>query len=234
MTTPVKKPPSTVASRAAGGGNGTNTPTRTPARASTPTSTTPSNGATAKNRTPRSGAPGTPLSARGAVKRPGATSNLSSSSLQDDAADDDARAETAALIQELKDRLQKAEAASEEFQKQAEVLQLRLDDAVQEQGKLEERLHEEEERVEGLENEKKETVRQRRELESIYEAERAASMKEKEEASSREEEMQEIIQRLKDGLSQRDLKPTSEEEGRMSRTRKLIEYKHALREESSH
>ena len=50
------------------------------------------------------------------------------------------------------------------------VLMMRL----KEQGKLEERLHEEEERIEGLENDKRESIRQRRELEAIYEAERAA------------------------------------------------------------
>jgi DNA repair exonuclease SbcCD ATPase subunit len=137
----------------------------------------------------------------------------------DAAEDEDARAETAALIQELKERLQKAEAASEEYAKQVEVLQLRVDDALKEQANLEERVHEEEERTEGLENEKREALRQHRELEGIYEAERAQMMKEKEEAVTREEELHEIIQRLKDGLSQRELRPgNNEEEGRLSRT----------------
>lgn len=70
-------------------------------------------------------------------------------------------------------------------------------------------MHEEEERVEILENEKRESVRQRRELEAIYEAERAAAMKEKEQAQAREDELQEVIQRLKDTLAERDREGTS-------------------------
>jgi chromosome segregation ATPase len=192
--------------------------------------TTNSTSTPARSRSVRSGA-GTPLSARAAVKKPGAPSNLSSSTSPDDG-EEEARLETASLIQELKDRLQKAEAASEEYQKQAEVLQTRLDDAVKEQAKLEERIHEDEERIEGLENEKRESLRQRRELDTIYESERAAAMKEKEAAQLREEELQEVIQRLKDGLSQKEsqrdaLKPTDNEEGRLSRNCKCYLYYHA-------
>ncbi|GME42932.1 m serotype precursor [Neofusicoccum parvum] len=143
---------------------------------------------------------------------------MSASSPVDNSAEEDAKAETAALIKELKEQLQKAEASTEEFKKQVEVLKTRLDDALKDQAKLEERMHEEEERVEILENEKRETVRQRRELEGIYEAERAAAMKEKEQAQAREDELQEIIQRLKDTLAERDREGTpSGEERRNSR-----------------
>lgn len=128
--------------------------------------------------------------------------------------------ESSALIDDLKDRLQQGEVASEEHKKQIEVLQSRLDEAIQEQGKLEDRLHEEEERVEGLENDKRETIRQKRELETIYEAERAAAMKEREITQVREEELQSIIQRLKESLSQRDSRPGTED-GRLPRTGKL-------------
>jgi len=137
--------------------------------------------------------------------------------VQDDT-DEEAREETAALIHELKERLQKAETMSEEYQMQIEVLHSRMDDALKEQARLEERVHEEEERVEGLENEKRESVRQQRELETIYEAERATSMKEKEEAQLREEILQETIQRLKETLAMRDIRAGEGEEGRLSRT----------------
>lgn len=148
------------------------------------------------------------------MQRPGAgASNLSSSSTTSDA-DDDARAETVAILDDLKERLRKTETASEQFQKQAQVLQSRLDEALQEQGKLEDRLHESEEKLESLENEKRDALRQRREMESIYEAERSSMTKEREEMSNREEEMQTIIQRLKDSLSQRS---NVDEEGRISR-----------------
>lgn len=148
------------------------------------------------------------------MQRPGAgASNLSSSSMASDA-DDEARAETVALLDDLKERLRKTEMTSEQFQKQAQVLQSRLDEALNEQGKLEDKLHENEERLEALENEKRDALRQRREMESIYEAERSSMTKEREEMQNREEEMQTIIQRLKDSLNQRS---NVDEESRISR-----------------
>ncbi|KAI0098709.1 hypothetical protein GGR51DRAFT_425075 [Nemania sp. FL0031] len=177
---------------------------RTP-RASTPTSSssssTPSAANAAVNGTPtrtRSIRTGTPVSARAAAHR--ASSSLSISTR----ADSDARAETIALIEDLKDRLHKADQASEQYRKQGEVLQSRLDEALKEQAKLEERAHENEEQIEVLLNEKREAARQMREMEAIYEAERSSMMKEKEEMSNREEEMQTIINRLKETLNQRN------------------------------
>jgi len=115
------------------------------------------------------------------------------------------RAETVALLDDLKEKLSKAEIASESYKRQTEVLQSRLDEAIKEQAKLEEKVHENEEQIEALTNEKREAARQMREMESIYEAERAGMMKEKEEMANREEEMQSVIQRLKDSLAQRNL-----------------------------
>ena len=140
------------------------------------------------------------------------------SSTQADGNDDEAREEAAAYLQDLKERLQKAEGEAEERHKQIEVLNSRLDDALHEQAKLEERAHEEEEKVEGLENEKRELTRQHRELESIYEAERAQSMKEKDEVQTREEELQETIQRLKETMAMKNVQSSDGEEGQLSRT----------------
>ena len=95
-----------------------------------------------------------------------------------------------------------------------QVLQSRLDEALREHGKLEDKLHENEERIEALENDKREALRQRREMESIYEAERSAMNKEREEMSNREEEMQAVIQRLKDSLNARS---NPDEDGRIPR-----------------
>lgn len=148
------------------------------------------------------------------MQRPGAgASTLSNSSATSDV-EDDARAETVALLDDLKERLRKTESGSEQFQKQAQVLQSRLDEALHEQGKLEDRLHESEERLESLENEKRDALRLKREMEAIYEAERSSMTKEREEMANREEEMQIIIQRLKDSLSQRSI---IDEESRLSR-----------------
>jgi chromosome segregation ATPase len=115
------------------------------------------------------------------------------------------RAETVAIIDDLKERLALAESGSETNKRQADVLQSKLDDALKEQAKLEERVHESEEQIESLTNEKREASRQMREMETIYEAERSAMMKEKDEMGNREEEMQTVIQRLKDSLAQRNL-----------------------------
>lgn len=81
---------------------------------------------------------------------------------------------------------------------------------------MEEKSHELEELIETLRNEKREATRQIREMESIYEAERSSILKEKEEMANKEEEMQAVIQRLKDSLAQRT---NAEDEGRPSRQR---------------
>lgn len=160
------------------------------------------------------------MSARAAATHR-ATSSLSISSTNGNA---EARAETVALIDDLKERLQKADITSEQYRKQAEVLQSRLDDALKEQAKLEERVHESEEQIEALRNEKREGARQMREMEAIYEAERSSMMKEKEEMANREEEMQTVINRLKDTLNQRNV----EDEYRPTRQCEYLARKNGL------
>lgn len=172
---------------------------------STPRTSPPASSAVAGlNSTPsrtRSTRSGTPVSARAAAAHR-QSSSLSISSIDVDEA---ARAETVALIDDLKARLEKADATSEQFRKQAEVLQSRLDETLKEQAKFEERLHESEEQIEALRNEKRESARQMREMETIYEAERSSMLKEKEEMSNREEEMQSVINRLKDTINQKNV-----------------------------
>jgi chromosome segregation ATPase len=126
--------------------------------------------------------------------------------------DDEAREEQAAFLQDLSDRLRKAESEAEERNKQVEVLNARLDEALQEQAKLEERAHEEEEKVETLENVKRELTRQHRELEGIYEAERVQAMKDKEDTQTREEGLQDTIQRLKETMAAKNVQPEGEED----------------------
>lgn len=94
------------------------------------------------------------------------------------------------------------------------MLQSKLDEALKDASKWEEKLHESDEQLESLRNEKREATRQIREMETIYEAERSAILKEKEELANREEEMQTVIQRLKDSLAQRN---NSDEDNRPSR-----------------
>lgn len=145
------------------------------------------------------------------MQRPG-SSSLSTSASAD--ADNDARAETVALLDTLRDQLRRSEDVAGQYQKQAQVVQARLDEAVAEQGKLEDRLHESDEGLETLKNEKRDALRQKREMEAIYEAERSSMTKEREEYATREEEMSTIIQRLKNSLTE---KSATEEEKRLSR-----------------
>ncbi|KAJ4375046.1 hypothetical protein N0V83_002125 [Neocucurbitaria cava] len=217
-TAAANKPPSGTPRRDATSKTSASSPgpaNRTPARSSTPT-TNGTSGVT-RTRSVRSGANGTPVSARSAAKRPTVSSNLSNGPAQADSTDDEARDEQAAYLQDLKDRLQKAETEAEERQKQVDVLNARLDDALQEQAKLEERAHEEEEKAESLENVKRELTRQHRELEGIYEAERAQAMKEKEETQTREDELQNTIQRLKESMAAKHGQVAEGDEDHVSR-----------------
>ncbi|VBB76452.1 Putative protein of unknown function [Podospora comata] len=206
MAAVAKKPPAT------GRETPTGTPQRPSARSSTPT-TSSTSGTTpaAAARNARPSRTGTPVSARAAAHERrqsllnGISSNGRSGSPADAERDEAIRAETVAIIDDLKTRLERAESSAESTKRQVEILQDKLDEAHREQAKLEERVHEQEEQIETLTNEKRETARQMREMETIYEAERSGMMKEKEEMANREEEMQTVIQRLKDSLAQRNL-----------------------------
>ncbi|KAJ4022399.1 hypothetical protein NW752_000396 [Fusarium irregulare] len=171
-------------------------------------STTPTSNGHARTRSLRTTAP---VSARAAIARRDTLS----------ASDSDARAEAAAAVEDLQKRLENEEKSSLQYKRQAEVLQSKLDEAVKESAKLEEKAHEYEEQIETLSNEKREVTRQMREMESIYESERSSILKEKEEMANREEEMQAMIQRLKDSLAQRnnvieEPRPTRQHSGNSS------------------
>ncbi|KAL9071057.1 MAG: hypothetical protein Q9157_005590 [Trypethelium eluteriae] len=189
--------------------NTTNTPpassTRSPSRNSA-TSPASTSGTPTRARSVRGTNVG-PVSAKAAVRKPGGASNLSNStSALEDEEEQDARAEMLALVEDLKERLKKTEEASEQYRRQVEVMQARLDESHTEQGKFEEKSHEDEERLEGLMNEKRDLTKQKRELENIYEAERASWMKEKDEAAAREEELQQSLQRVRENLAVKEVK----------------------------
>ncbi|PHH75009.1 hypothetical protein CDD80_2704 [Ophiocordyceps camponoti-rufipedis] len=185
-----KRPPGATASP---GGS----PSRSGPRASTPTGH-------ARSRPSRSGA--------------GLVSARPAAPARREAVESDARAETALAVEDLQQRLARAETQSEQYMKQTDVLQAKLDDAVQASTRLEDRVHEFEEQIDVLNNEKRDATRKIREMESIYESERSAIHKEKEELANREEEMQAVIQRLKDSLAQRN---ADDDGGRLSRQREL-------------
>ncbi|KAK2603687.1 hypothetical protein QQS21_004161 [Conoideocrella luteorostrata] len=184
MSTASKKPPSGGVGRVSATESGAATPGASQSRATGQKPSAPAGHA--RTRSVRSG---TPVSARAAAVRRDSS---------------DARAETASALEDLQQRLQKEEKLSEQHKTQGEVLQSKLDEALRDAAKWEEKLHESEEQLEALHNEKRDATRQIREMETIYEAERSAILKEKEELANKEEEMQTVIQRLKDSLAQRN------------------------------
>lgn len=201
MSAATKKPPAGGVGRVSHA-DSSSSPSPSVSRPTSRSTTPTSNG---HNRT-RSLRTTAPVSARAAIARRDTLS----------AADSDARSEAAAAVEDLQKRLENEEKISLQYKRQAEVLQSKLDEAVKESAKLEEKAHEYEEQIETLNNEKREGTRQMREMESIYEAERSSILKEKEEMANREEEMQAMIQRLKDSLAQRN---NFVEESRPSRQR---------------
>ncbi|CAN8105880.1 unnamed protein product [Discula destructiva] len=214
---------------------GRETPSSTSSSASstsraTPRSSTPNGsslaerpvpGSHARTRSFRAGPPITARQAAGERRKsllpPGANGfNVNESSVEEEEA---ARAENIAALDDLKGRLSRAELSSEEYRKQAEVLQARFDDVTKEQVKYEEKCHELEEQTEALHNEKREATRKIREMEAIYEAERSSIVKEKEEMANKEEELQMVIARLKDSLNQQ--KMVTDDDARSSRSGNL-------------
>ncbi|KAJ5988608.1 hypothetical protein N7481_003818 [Penicillium waksmanii] len=162
----------------------------------------------------------TPVSARAAARKPG-RSNLSMSNvprISNDPSEEEARAQSASLIEELREQLQKAETASEQYQKQLGVLQMRLDESVSEQGKLEDQAHERDNRIETLSVEIREQARQIRDLEQNHELERNAMLQQKEQQNSREEELQATIHRLKESAAQKDRITADGERHQVSRS----------------
>lgn len=106
----------------------------------------------------------------------------------------------------MKEQLQKAETASEQYHKQLGVLQSRLDDTITEQQKLEDQVHERDSNVEALNSQIRDHARQLRDMEQAHEQERNAMLQDKEQQASREEELQSTIQRLKESIAQKDIR----------------------------
>ncbi|KAL9083901.1 MAG: hypothetical protein Q9159_005517 [Coniocarpon cinnabarinum] len=155
---------------------------------------------------------GSPLSARGSVRRPAHASRSESG-----AGTEDSKAETTALIDDLKEQLRKAEIASEEYQKQAAVLQSKLDEALGDHDRLQETAQNHISRVEALEKETRDSARRFRDLESAFENEKVSSMKAHEDALSKEQELSDTVQRLRESLASRDKRGSVEGESLLSR-----------------
>ena len=149
--------------------------------------------------------------ARGGLRSSPQTSFLSTNS-GDDQGDEEARAEHVSLLDELRTRVQKAETASEEYQRQLNLLQARLDESQQSHGKLEDQLHEKREQLEELETGKVQVARQKRDLEKLFEEERAAMINDQSEQNAKHEGLQTTVQRLRENLAQKEQELADERE----------------------
>ncbi|KAI4275606.1 MAG: hypothetical protein L6R38_005826 [Xanthoria sp. 2 TBL-2021] len=170
-------------------------------------STTPSTSLTGTGRSsPVRGINGIARSARGSVKKPSQTLGQPNPSRTTsyDSQEADARAENASLMEELRHRVQKAESLSEEYQRQLQSLQSRLNHSLHDYGKLEDELHERDGKIADYENQAKLASRQRRELENNFAFERSAMLQDQSKRKAVEEELRAINQRLKDGLAERE------------------------------
>lgn len=210
MSFAARKPVSTdqaIPSRRISGTPATIPSTRPLSKSSVPSDTVQASGLA---RTPSNRKENVPMSARAAAARRvgnrSSTSLGSVSALHENGADEDARAENAQLVAELKQQLQKAEIASEQYQKQLEVLQMRLDEVLTDQNRLEERDSQHDGEIQALRLEVKDFARQKRDLEQSYESEKAIILKEREEQADKEGELQSVIRRLNETIRQRDLR----------------------------
>ena len=178
------------------------------------TPTRPLNNRPSTSKSPGINGTGRSPSSRGGLARPargGASRSTSQTSFlntgnagTDEPSDDDARAEQVTLMEELRNRVQKAETASEEYQKQLNLLQARLDESQQSHGLLEDQLHEQRVQVEELESEKIQAGRQKRDIERLFDEERNAMLRDHDLQKQKEEDLESTIARLKENLLQKE------------------------------
>ncbi|MCJ1399248.1 hypothetical protein MMC11_002450 [Xylographa trunciseda] len=190
------------------------------ARGDSPSRTLSSNGIA---RTPSVKSPsGVARPNRASVRRPGQLSSSLSSSgtlpIEDNNTEDDARIESAVLIDNMKKSLRNAETVSEDYQRELAVLQKKLNEVMRDQAKMEERLHESTQRIEELELQKKDISRQAREMGNIFESERMAMLRDREEATGREAELKGTVQRLRETIAGREMRVNVDSDRRTSRS----------------
>lgn len=152
----------------------------------------------------------TPISARAAARKPAARANSGlggrTQSTDNSYYDEDTRAEHTQLVEDLRLQVQRAEIASEQYRKELEILQRRLQEAVGERNVLEEQIAQKDNEAEAVHAETKDIMRQKKELEQAHNAEKAMMLKERESQASKEQELQAIIQRLNDTIRQKEMR----------------------------
>lgn len=147
------------------------------------------------------------MSARAAARKPVARANtgLGGASKSTDKDIEDLRAEHAQLVEDLRLQVQRAETASDHYQKELEILQQRLHEVVGERDTLEDQISQSHTDVQAVHQEAKDLKRKKSQLEHAHEAEKAMMLKEREEQANKEQELQGIIQRLNETIRQKGL-----------------------------
>jgi septal ring factor EnvC (AmiA/AmiB activator) len=149
------------------------------------------------------------MSARAAARKPAGRGNGSQGNggwSADSSVDEDSRAEHAQLVEELKHHVKKAELASEQYQKEMEILQMRLDEVMGERNNLEEQISQKDAEAEAVHAETKDIMRQKKELEQAHKTEKALMLKEREEQIHKEKELQSVVQRLNETMRQKEMR----------------------------
>lgn len=142
---------------------------------------------------------------RASIRRPSSIVG-SIGNIEDVEKEENARAENSVLVDNLKKSLRNAEMVSEDYQTQLTVLQKKMDDLMNEHGKLEIQYHESTQKILELESKKKEDSRQVRDMANLYESERMSMLRDREEAAAREEALKKTVQRLKETMAGREMR----------------------------
>lgn len=130
--------------------------------------------------------------------------------MEDDPSDEAASQTTnSQLIGDLKQQVERAEYASEQYRKQLEYLQQRLDEATDQQIAAEEREFAARTQVDQLAAEVRDHARQRRDLEVGLESERNILSHEKERSSAKEAELRSRVTRLTETLQMKSIERAS-------------------------
>ncbi|EXJ95366.1 hypothetical protein A1O1_00487 [Capronia coronata CBS 617.96] len=136
-------------------------------------------------------------------KAPSRMSTSFPSSVEPEVEDDESKSVNAQLIADLKEQVQRAEQASEQYRKQLEMMQQRLDEAAAEQTSAEERDYQRQSELDRLKAEIKDLNRQRRELELAYSEDKQTFLHERERQAGKEADLQCVISRLNEALRTR-------------------------------
>ena len=135
-------------------------------------------------------------SSRPMRKAPARTSIATEADLEDE----DTKSANAQLIFDLKEQVERAENASEQYRKELEVMQKRIDEASNQLTLAEETDFKTRTEIDKLRAEVKDGARQKREIEIASESERNLLLQDRDRQSRREAELQSVVNRLNETL----------------------------------